>query len=64
MTGCYRGYTICYEPGPGPGLYYTYVHVDYDGAPYETGGQSMDKRCGWVRTYEAAVAAIDELEDE
>ena len=57
----YRNYKIEYNPKPIPdrSFDWDYVHEDYDGAP--DGG---DDRCGAVASFEAAILAINELEDE
>lgn len=55
----YRGYRITYDPKPVParcGVDWSWVHDDYDGPG--------DPRCGASGSIEAAVADIDELEDE
>ena len=56
----YRGYHI--EPYHWGG--WEFWHDDYDGAPWETGGPPMDKRCGTGESVEDCIRQIDELEDD
>jgi hypothetical protein len=57
MTTHYRNYTITTRPKPVPTTAFDveFVHDDYDGPG--------DVRCGVAPSVEAAMAAIDELED-
>lgn len=43
---------------------WSFIHVDYDGAPEEFGGPPGDNRHGWSQDLTDVLLEIDEMEDE
>ncbi len=59
----YKNYFIEYDPPPIPirSCDWQFAHKDYDGAPEDSFGPPMDKRCGTAGSLELAKASIDDL---